>query len=253
MTERARTFPLRSPPLTLVGWLRYDVIQRLLPANARRVLEIGAGLGSLGALLASRYEYVGLEPDRASYETAVRRVGDAGTVLNESAETYRSHEPFDLVCAFEVLEHCEDDVAALAGWSGHLRPGGDVLLSMPFGRERFATWDERAGHYRRYDRDDAVRVMSDVGLTAIETVVYGYPLGLASEDVRNALIRRNQARSAATMDERTSGSARNLQPPTWAAPATWAIALPFRYLQRPFASSSRGSGIVARGTKASWS
>ena len=90
------------------------------------MLEIGAGLGSFGALLAARFDYVGLEPDRESYAVALERVGDEGLVLNKSEEQFESSERFDLVCAFEVLEHMEDDRAVLDGWLRHLRPGGSV-------------------------------------------------------------------------------------------------------------------------------
>ena len=135
-----------DPPLTLAGWLRFDVVQRLLPVGASRILEIGAGLGSVGARLAKRYEYIGLEPDPVSFDIAARRVGSLGLVLNETAESFKSAaHSFDVVGAFEVLEHCVDDVATLSGWLEHLAPGGHALVSVPFGRRRFGPWDRRQG------------------------------------------------------------------------------------------------------------
>ena len=62
-------------PLTPNAWLRYDVITRVLPAGVRDVLEVGCGQGALGARLAQRYQYVGLEPDPVSW--AVARHGSA--------------------------------------------------------------------------------------------------------------------------------------------------------------------------------
>ena len=55
-------------PLAPNAWLRYDVVERMLPAGVTDVLEIGCGRGSLGARLAQRYHYLGVEPDRASWE-----------------------------------------------------------------------------------------------------------------------------------------------------------------------------------------
>lgn len=238
-----------ATPLSLSAWLRYDAIQRLLPANVSRVLEVGAGLGSLGALLADRFEYVGLEPDPLSYETAVRRVGNAGRVLNATAEEFTSSAPFDLVCAFEVLEHCENDVDSLTAWLRHLRPGGFAILSVPFGRDRFGSWDSMAGHYRRYDREDVVETMESAGLRSIATIAYGFPLGSALSVVRDLIARHllGSARAGATMGDRTRASGRQLQPPDWAAPATRLVSAPFRVLQRPFSGTERGPGIVARG------
>jgi SAM-dependent methyltransferase len=236
---------MSSPPLSLSAWLRYDAVMRLVPAGTRRILEIGAGLGSFGAIFAWRYEYVGLEPDRASYEVASRRVGGAGRVLNQTVESFESREPFDVLCAFEVLEHIDDDREALAGWLRHLRPGGHVLVSVPFARDRFGPWDARAGHYRRYDRADLIAVMEGAGLTSIDTVVYGFPLGRGLEAGRN-LVARLHAKEG-DMDDLTASSGRQYQPPAWAATATRVVSAPFRLAQRPFSDSRLGTGLVARG------
>lgn len=238
---------MTTPPLSAHAWLRYDATLRLVPSGIRRVLEIGAGLGSFGALLAERYDYVGLEPDRSSFDVAVERLGHRGVVLNQTAESYSAAEPFDLVCAFEVLEHVEDDSGALAGWLRFARPGGHALVSVPFGRERFGAWDRKAGHYRRYDRADIVQVLERAGMDSIATIVYGFPLGRATEMGRNLVAHFDS--DARTMDERTASSGRQLQPPSWAAAATRVAAAPFRLAQRPFSQSNLGTGIVARGTR----
>lgn len=238
---------MTTPPLSLHAWLRYDATLRLVPPGVRRVLEIGAGIGSFGALLAERYLYVGLEPDRDSFEIAAARLGHRGVVLNESAESYSADEPFDLVCAFEVLEHVEDDSRTLAGWLRFVRPGGHALVSVPFDRGRFGAWDRKAGHYRRYDRGDIVEVLERAGVGSIATIVYGFPLGRAMEMGRNLVARFDS--DTRTMDERTASSGRQLQPPWWAAAATRVAAAPFRLAQRPFSQSSLGTGIVARGVR----
>jgi SAM-dependent methyltransferase len=234
-------------PLSLSAWLRYDAVLRLLPADVHRILEVGAGLGSFGALLADEFDYVGLEPDLESYRVAAGRVGEAGAVVNESVEAFYSLEPFDLVCAFEVLEHLENDSAALAGWLRHVRPGGYALLSVPFARDRFGPWDRKAGHYRRYDRSDIVRTMESAGLRSIEAIVYGFPLGRAMEALRNVVARIQLRDSSVSMEERTAMSGRQIQPPHAFAWATWAVASPFRLAQRPFERGKLGTGIVVRG------
>ena len=218
---------------------------RLLPSSATRILEVGAGLGSFGALIAQTYRYVGLEPDPRSYEVAAGRLAGRGLVLNTTAEEYESEEPFDIVCAFEVLEHMEKDSSVLKGWLRHLAPGGHVLVSVPFARDRFGPWDRRAGHYRRYDRDDIVQTMEGAGLVSVETVVYGFPLGRAMEIGRNAVASVHA--TTRTMDELTASSGRQYQPPAWAATATRVASAPFRVAQRPFSASHLGTGIVARG------
>jgi SAM-dependent methyltransferase len=231
------------PPLSLHAWLRYDAIRRLLPDGVDRILEIGAGQGSVGALLARRYTYVGLEPDAGSRAVAARRIGD-GDVIATDDEAYRPEALFDLVCAFEVLEHLDDDVAALVRWREFVHPGGWVLLSVPAGSRRMGPADRRAGHVRRYDRGDLERTLTSAGLSDPAILAYGFPLGYVLEAGRNVLARRDAGPGTAW--ERTSASGRWLQPPDWAARATQALAAPFRVAQRPLGGTALGTGFVAR-------
>ena len=78
-----------------------------------------------------------------------------------------------------MLEHIEDDEAALTRWLRPLRPGGWVLVSVPHGRDRFGPQDERVGHHRRYDRADLESLLARAGLGELTVVSYGFPLGNA--------------------------------------------------------------------------
>jgi SAM-dependent methyltransferase len=207
------------------------------------VLEIGAGQGSVGAELARRYDYLGVEPDRSSFEVAARRIGDAGRVLNSTLEELSETETFDLVCAFEVLEHIEDDLRALASWIERIRPGGRLLLSVPAGPNRFGASDIKVGHYRRYDRDGLRDLLTQAGLDEIEIRTYGFPLGYALEVLRNQVVKRTGSRG--TREERTAASGRLFQPSDRTAVLTAAAAAPFRLVQRPFAGTRLGTGLVA--------
>jgi len=153
-------------PLTPNAWLRYDVITHILPAGVTDVLEIGCGQGSLGARLAQRYRYLGVEPDRASWTVAQRRVsavGPGGEVRNVPVDAL-STERFDLVCAFEVLEHIEDDATTLKEWAVRLRAGGWLLLSVPAHQRRYGPADELAGHFRRYDPEALTALLAQLRL-----------------------------------------------------------------------------------------
>jgi SAM-dependent methyltransferase len=248
MTSRSATAGL--PPLAFNAWLRYDVVQRLLPPDVRDVLEVGCGQGSLGARLSRRYGYLGVELDPVSYEVAAARVaaaGGTGEVRQGDLSLLDPAERFDLVCAFEVLEHIEDDRAALADWVDRLRPGGWVLLSTPAYQHRFGPADEMAGHFRRYDPAVMAERLRAAGLVDVEVVLYGMPLGYLLEAARNAVGRRRQARTEETgIAERTSGSGRLLQPNSRRAGLVTQLGTaPFRRIQRFF--PGRGPGLVARG------
>jgi SAM-dependent methyltransferase len=236
---------MSTPPLTVTAWLRWEAVKPLLPPAGGRVLDIGAGTAAIGSLLADRYEYVGVEPDPVSYAAADRRIGGRGVVHNMGFEALDPNGDFDLVCAFEVLEHIEDDRDAVSLWVRHLCPGGWMVVSVPQGRERFSEGDARLGHFRRYDPSDLVETLRSAGLADVSAVVYGSPWGNAQESVRRIAFRvRPSAKSVA---ERTAESARFLQPPAWGVRATQALSVPFRYLQRPLAARGVGTGVIARG------
>jgi SAM-dependent methyltransferase len=244
------------PPLSPNGWLRWEVVSRLLPPGPMDVLEIGCGQGGFGARLAQRYRYVGVEPDGVSGAVARARLaaaGGGGEVRHGDESAVGGGELFDLVVAFEVIEHIDDDAGALAAWASHLRPDGWLLLSTPAWQKRFGPADEMVGHFRRYDPPVLRSRLHGAGLTDVELVHFGVPLGYVLEAGRNAVGRRRLASPAApaasaSMAERSEASGRTLQPSTsWAATAARIGTLPFRKLQNAFPGT--GPGLVARARK----
>jgi SAM-dependent methyltransferase len=241
------------PPLSPNGWLRWEVVSRLLPPGRLDVLEMGCGQGGFGARLAQRYHYLGVEPDAVSCTVARARVaaaGGGGEVRQGDESVVAADELFDLVVAFEVIEHIEDDAGALAAWASHLRPGGWLLLSTPAWQKRFGPADEMVGHFRRYDPPVLRSRLAGAGLTDVELVHFGAPLGYVLEAGRNAVGKRRLAapESAASMAERSEASGRTLQPSTsWTATAARLGTLPFRKLQNAFPGT--GPGLVARARK----
>jgi SAM-dependent methyltransferase len=238
----------QAPPLSLHAWLRYSVIDAQLSQVApRTVLEIGVGQGSVGVLLARRYEYTGIDMDETALGTArerFRRYGaDPESLVLGGLEQVEGRE-FDLVCAFEVLEHLEDDVAALAEWRPHVAPGGWIALSVPADPRRFGKADEKAGHYRRYTRESLSRALEAAGFSGPRLLNYGFPVGYALEAGRN-LVARRYLRTASSYEERTLESGRWLQPSERAAWAMELMGRPLGWLQRPFVGRELGTGLVA--------
>ena len=238
---------MRFPPLSVRAWLRYDAMGPFLDrfAPGSRVLEIGPGLGAVACRLATRFDYTGVDLDRASAAVAAPRLAElgAGRVVNGDLSALAPDTRFDLVCAFEVLEHLSDDIGALREWRERVADGGGVLLSVPAFQKRFSKWDVRAGHFRRYEPDEMRTKLRDAGFVEPEVVTYGFLIDLALESARNAAAR--VLPMAETNESRTAMSGRFLQPPDGAAWITRAVSAPFRVMQRPFANSKLGTGLVA--------
>jgi SAM-dependent methyltransferase len=238
-----------EPPLSPNAWLRWELIRRELEAEpVSSVLELGMGQGAVGSRLSRYARYVGVEPDPSSRAVAERRLAAGATVLHD-LDDLDPTERFDVVCAFEVLEHIEHDADVLATWSQRVEPAGRLLLSVPAHQHRFAAADELAGHFRRYSRADLERVLLEADLQPIRIDAVGFPLALVLERGRNILAKRElRKRAGQTIEDRTAGSGRLFQPPEWAGWVTRLATAPFRWLQLPFRNGSWASGwvVVAR-------
>jgi glycosyltransferase involved in cell wall biosynthesis len=236
-------------PLTPNAWLRYELIRRMLPADVKDVLEVGCGQGALGVRLAQRYRYLGVEPDQTSWKVASERISASGLgEVRNVAVCDLGDSQFDLICAFEVLEHIEDDAATLKEWAERLRPGGWLLLSVPAHQRRFGPADELVGHFRRYDPGAMKALLASSGFTQVQMRQYGFPLGYLLEAGRNGIGRRRLAAAGGlSAAERTAGSGRLLQPSgaLRGRAARWGTA-PFRVLQRAFPGTGTGLVVLAR-------
>ena len=93
-----------------------DWMQRITPLEGRRLLDIGAGSGKLVRFLrARRVEAHGIEPSRALFD---RFLATEEAFTCAMLDRYRSAAaaPFDIVTAFDVIEHVPDPSRSSATW-----------------------------------------------------------------------------------------------------------------------------------------
>jgi SAM-dependent methyltransferase len=72
----------------------------------------------------------------------------------------------DLVVAFDVLEHLENDKAAAAGVFEALKPGGTFLVAVPADPRLWSAHDDAVGHVRRYTRQTLGDLLAGAGFRA---------------------------------------------------------------------------------------
>jgi SAM-dependent methyltransferase len=275
---------MRLPPLAPNASLRYDTVVRELDRLAGvggdlgEVLEIGCGQGAVGARLSLRARYTGVDLDETSLAVARRRLADAGAggqvLCGWLTDVLPADATFDLVCAFEVLEHIRDDGAALREWRERVRPGGALMVSVPAHAARYDAADRMAGHFRRYDPAVLASALNASGFSGVRVRCYGMPLGFVLEKGRNVIAgRRGFAPTAvgipslatdsygdgggqprtldpkltAELENNTRASGRLLQPGPGLAPFVQAATWPFRRLQHAF--PEHGPGLVAVATR----
>lgn len=71
---------------------------------------------------------------------------------------------FDVITAFDVLEHCEPEHDAMDEFSRVLKPGGRIFLAVPAYQWAWTTFDRDIGHYRRYTRKRLGAAVEKAGL-----------------------------------------------------------------------------------------
>ena len=131
----------------------------ILPYVGQRVLEIGAGIGTLTRLLASRRSYYAAtdaDPERVEFLRRAFRYPHLEAwkcdVL-ERADVLAFRGVVDTIVLLNVLEHVADEATALENVFEALPSGGRAIILAPCGQEAFGTLDEVLGHRRRYARD----------------------------------------------------------------------------------------------------
>ena len=82
----------------------------------------------------------------------------------------------DLVLATDVIEHVDDDRAAIQEIARVLKPGGTVLVAVPAFALLWGLQDEVAGHKRRYRKTEVKRMLSEAGLLVKRAYYFNYLL-----------------------------------------------------------------------------
>lgn len=163
----------------------------LIPSTGVRVLDVGCGEGTTGALLKSRgiaREVHGIELVEAAAARAAGRL-DSVTVGNiEQMDIPFEPGSFDVIVITEVLEHLVDPWQAVRRLQTYLRDGGCIIASMPNVRNFHVLWPllfagkweyQDSGildrtHLRFFTKSSMIELFTQAGLCidVIEPILY---------------------------------------------------------------------------------
>jgi len=136
------------------------------PWRGERVVEIGAGQGTITERLIQRGRVVATEPSAAGATRLQERfAGRSGVEVEQGDldEVVDRHEA-DTFVLVNVLEHIPDDVAALRRMRDRLGPDGRVVLFVPALGALYSGFDAKVGHHRRYSRAGLRRALAAADL-----------------------------------------------------------------------------------------
>ena len=148
----------------MIGW----TVRKYFP-QAGRILEVACGRGSVTVELERSFPQGiviagDVIPDGFAY---ARRVLGRVPLLQMDIHHLPFRGDFDVACAFDVLEHLDDDGGGLVALREAVRPGGGVVLTVPQHPSLWSASDDFARHRRRYTRSELRARIEGAGLRVI--------------------------------------------------------------------------------------
>ncbi|GGK55694.1 methyltransferase [Planomonospora parontospora subsp. parontospora] len=144
---------------------RRAILRRELRGSRTRgeALDIGAAGGGNTRVLAG-LGYEALVADYSEAAVQVARERGLKAIHADARDLPLESGRFDVVTAFDVLEHIVEDHLAAAEIARVLKPGGTALIAVPCDMALWSAHDDAVGHVRRYSREELVGLMEKAGL-----------------------------------------------------------------------------------------
>ncbi len=162
-------------------WLRHqlllDLLVRHVPKGDTRVLDAGCGEGRLAELIAEKgFEVTGFDDSEASIAQARARLPEAKFWVGTMDQIKLEDSSVDAVVSGEVLEHLDDDKAAVREMFRILKPGGTAVVSVPGSQRLWSIDDDWSGHKRRYAPGGLTSLFEAAGFSTVDCRYWGFPV-----------------------------------------------------------------------------
>ena len=150
--------------------------RKVRPPKDAAILEIGCGTGHNLAMLGQFGRVDALEVDAGARAVAEKRLGRPvmSAPLPELRGVPQAH--YDMIGAFDVVEHIADDTAAVSSIARRLKPGGKLVIAVPAHQWMWSAHDRVNHHQRRYSK------------AALKRLIAGSPLKLEAIGYFNSLL-----------------------------------------------------------------
>jgi len=140
---------------------------RDLVARSRRRLEVAPGLRPRLPIEGTHF----VDISEAALSKLRERAASA-TLRSVTALPFADAD-FDLVCAFDIVEHVDDDDTTLSELGRVCAPGGILLLSVPLHPSQWTAFDDFVGHRRRYEPAGLVQKLGQHGFVVESSAIHG--------------------------------------------------------------------------------
>jgi len=144
----------------------WPLISALLPSTPAR-LELGPGLHPRLPIRGTHFIDLSAHAiHKLNAHGGIAEFGEMATLPFRDGE-------FDLVAAFDVIEHVEDDRRVFMEIGRILKQGGTLVCSVPLHAAFWTDFDDIVGHVRRYDPGKLLALFSEFGFILEKTAGFG--------------------------------------------------------------------------------
>jgi SAM-dependent methyltransferase len=174
------------------------IFQNMSNFDRIKVLEFGAGLGTLADIVRKKYK---LSPTCVEIDKSFLKILSERGFKSFQSLPDLAGEKFDFIYSSNVLEHIDDDLSALHSLNNQLEPEGKLVLYVPALKFLYSSHDRSIGHYRRYSRTEIKEKLKKAGFE-IDSISYNDVLGVIAwfilrfkrKNVTNSTIQNNSLR-----------------------------------------------------------
>lgn len=168
--------------------MRKHVINKILKSiscDGKDLLEIGYGAGDIFTL----YEKFNLNVYGYDYSEVAYNYAKSNVKANR-VELYKElsdigDKKFDIVAAYEVLEHIKDDYEAIEQWKNYLKPNGKLIISVPANPKKWGANDVYSGHYKRYIKSELIDLLNRANMSLYCLYTYDFPSSIILDPLRD--------------------------------------------------------------------
>jgi len=151
--------------------VRNRIITKMISRHVSRsshILEVGCGTGFVSQYLKKKGYHIDCADifPQALRFCRLREAGDNYFQYNLSERIFI--EEYDGICAFDILEHIDDDESAIRNIHDALKPGGRVVITVPAGKNLWSAIDQFTEHKRRYSYSELKAKLQNNGFTIIK-------------------------------------------------------------------------------------
>lgn len=155
------------------NYLILYALRRYFP-NVNNFMEVGCGTGFVLSAIEKTYPSLSLfgsEIYSIGLSYAANRLKNAKLFQMDACQIPFENE-FDVIGAFDVLEHIEDDELALSQMYQATREGGGIILTVPQHKFLWSKVDEHSCHMRRYDASELKNKVLNSGFEIENTMSF---------------------------------------------------------------------------------